>query len=448
MKTKEAIERVRSRFDKWALDEEDLEAMRALGLVTIESEDEKIRKDIIQFFKDAANSKTRVVRSNTFAEWATYLEKLKEHKHSLDFNAISSWLRDNVHNYINREFNEFHHTVEYDGTINIEKLITDLKAAVDNGAFDVDAAFDTREPRDNWEYIKEFCDKFGRIPKDMDELDALVSYVMDKKQKEQKPVTLDESVELGIDRALCIVKDAKGNLPAYQTDDGIYECDSAIRTLENLLKNGIEQKSAEWSEEEAPDETKQECDSIDIPSSIKTSRIETLKNIISYFKYERKTTQEEIRISFIPCLENLLKDVEHTNISTEWSEEDELMCNAVLNTLERIGDYGTIGMQKDWLKSLPPQLKQEWSEEDNALLKEIVSFFKDGTVKLQHDLDLYAGFLENKFKSLRPQPHWKPSEEQMEALRKVAYKMGNSCFGKDWANDKNLHSLYVALKKL
>ena len=45
----------------------------------------------------------------------------------------------------------------------------------------------------------------------------------------------------------------------------------------------------------------------------------------------------------------------------------------------------------------------EWNEEDDALLKEIVSFFKDGTVKLQHDLDLYAVFLENKFKSLRPQ---------------------------------------------
>ena len=50
-----------------------------------------------------------------------------------------------------------------------------------------DEKFGTKEPRDNWEYIKEFCDKFGRIPKDMDELDVLVSYVIDKKQKEQKP---------------------------------------------------------------------------------------------------------------------------------------------------------------------------------------------------------------------------------------------------------------------
>ena len=36
----------------------------------------------------------------------------------------------------------------------------------------------------------------------------------------------------------------------------------------------------------------------------------------------------------------------------------------------------------------------------------------------------------------------------MDALRRVAYRMGNSCFGKTWANDENLHSLYVALEKM
>ena len=45
-----------------------------------DGEDERIRENIIQFFKDAANSKTRVVYSNTFAEWASYLEKQKEQK--------------------------------------------------------------------------------------------------------------------------------------------------------------------------------------------------------------------------------------------------------------------------------------------------------------------------------------------------------------------------------
>lgn len=57
----------------------------------------------------------------------------------------------------------------------------------------------------------------------------------------------------------------------------------------------------------------------------------------------------------------------------------------------------------------------EWGEEDERMLKEIVSFFKDGTVKLQHDLDLYAGFLEKRLKSLKPN-HWKPSEFDLQAI--------------------------------
>lgn len=43
-----------------------------------ENEDERIRKKIIQFFRDTAKGNTRVVNSKTFAEWADYLEKQKE----------------------------------------------------------------------------------------------------------------------------------------------------------------------------------------------------------------------------------------------------------------------------------------------------------------------------------------------------------------------------------
>ena len=79
----------------------------------------------------------------------------------------------------------------------------------------------------------------------------------------------------------------------------------------------------------------------------------------------------------------------------EWSEEDELMRTAVIQTLERFGGRGTTGMQIDWLKSL------------------------------------------------RPQPHWKPSEEQMEWLES-AVKL---------STDKpHIHgiiiSLYEQLKRL
>ena len=52
MTREEAIERVRTRFDKWALDNEDLTALQALDLVDAESEDERIRKWIKKEIED------------------------------------------------------------------------------------------------------------------------------------------------------------------------------------------------------------------------------------------------------------------------------------------------------------------------------------------------------------------------------------------------------------
>lgn len=64
--------------------------------------------------------------------------------------------------------------------------------------------------------------------------DKHIAYL--EKRKDKNLIEFTENVELGLDRALMIVKDAKGVLPAYQSDDGIYECEHAIETLENILK--------------------------------------------------------------------------------------------------------------------------------------------------------------------------------------------------------------------
>ena len=93
--------------------------------------------------------------------------------------------------------------------------------------------------------------------------------------------------------------------------------------------------------------------------------------------------------------------------------EDERIRKELINFILYKAKGVSEEQEHSWVTYLEKQKEQkptnsekpkEWSEEDDALLKEIVSFFKDGTVKLQHDLDLYAGFLQNKFKSLRPQP--------------------------------------------
>jgi hypothetical protein len=134
----------------------------------------------------------------------------------------------------------------------------------------------------------------------------------------------------------------------------------------------------------------------------------------------------------------------------EWSEEDELMRTAILNTLDRVGDYGTIGMQKDWLKSLPLNLKKknedvaklcsnEWSEEDEKVLNSIIAYIETGNIYATSKVNMKVWL-----KSLRPQPKWKPSEEQMEALDEYIYaKVPNT--GK---YSKAVLSLRDKLKKL
>lgn len=56
----------------------------------------------------------------------------------------------------------------------------------------------------------------------------------------QKSVEWDEYTKINLDRALQIIKKAKGTLQGYQSDDGIYECDKAIECLEHFLYRGLE----------------------------------------------------------------------------------------------------------------------------------------------------------------------------------------------------------------
>ena len=70
-------------------------------------------------------------------------------------------------------------------------------------------------------------------------------------QKEQKPVEWDDYTETNLDRALLIIKNAKGNLQGYQSDDGIYECDKAIECIEHILYRGIN-IDVEWAENNYP----------------------------------------------------------------------------------------------------------------------------------------------------------------------------------------------------
>lgn len=87
--------------------------------------------------------------------------------------------------------------------------------------------------------------------------------------------------------------------------------------------------------------------------------------------------------------------------------------------------YAKLGAE--WQKEQKPA---EWSEEDEAFLRVAIAICNRYSHK-----DI-ADWL----KSLRPQPHWKPSEEQMDALKETA----------EWKKYSNpqLFSLYEDLQKL
>ena len=167
----------------------------------------------------------------------------------------------------------------------------------------------------------------------------------------------------------------------------------------------------------------------------------------------------------------------------EWSEEDEDFINMLIlhfnYLIHKGGDsVETYKSYIEKLKSLRPQPKQEWSEEDKYILKNIHDFVKENTINpnrvncakeclnwlnslperfnLQQKVELSEEdeemldliieiFTVNHangvfgtgnrvinglnfvstytiiawLKSLRPKPSWKPSEEQMEALNEV-----------------------------
>lgn len=135
------------------------------------------------------------------------------------------------------------------------------------------------------------------------------------------------------------------------------------------------------------------------------------------------------------------KELKKIEQKPAWSEEDEMRFNNIFTLLEELP------LSQNWLKSLKdrvqPQPRQEWSEEDENIKESIITgleMLKDGA----SDKSLTA--LYNKkiewLKSIRPQSQWKPSEGQLEALKKAC--------DKHWEPDglDPLYTLYQDLKKL
>ena len=200
---------------------------------------------------------------------------------------------------------------------------------------------------------------------------------------------------------------------------------------EELLKRGVVQKPAEKA----------------VFTPVDTELTEFEKAVVKLCQIGKDEYPcYEFAKKYAPFLLDLAK--KEFEKPAEWSEEDEEHLNRIdraLVILETESPNINISDERDWLKSLRPQPKQEWSEEDKEMISSIEQWLHEEKPEY---VEKELAWLE----SLRPPQYcencrlkrsvegWKPSKEQMKALNGV---IGGGSFLVD-----HLITLYHDLKKL
>lgn len=158
------------------------------------------------------------------------------------------------------------------------------------------------------------------------------------------------------------------------------------------------------------------------------------------------------------------KKMEKIEQKPAWSEEDEKNINELIELCKgrkklcspTVISYKRMDVLQDWLKFLKDRVqsqpKQEWSEEDEKLYNRICDIIHEAafanceTDEDGKELGEYAEMM-RLLKSLRPQLHWKPSDEQMDILwDAIVYVEG--CNSNFKGSGSVLENLYSDLKKL
>ena len=138
---------------------------------------------------------------------------------------------------------------------------------------------------------------------------------------------------------------------------------------------------------------------------------------------------------------------------TEWSEEDEMHIRELESLVKRVwaiaeheNDKETIHKMSDlsfFLKTLKPQQKQEWDEEDEKTIHLACEFIRHHSNHNDSIGGIDCSILIERLKSLRPRSQWNPSVEQM-----IAIETAINVLGKGTLNGKQLIKLQEDLEKL
>jgi hypothetical protein len=95
-------------------------------------------------------------------------------------------------------------------------------------------------PKDNWELIHEFVNKFGRMPKDEDELNVLIEYVL----KRQNPAWSEEDKKY-LNNLYRIINSYRENTSNETDKARANGCEKWLKSLKDRV-----QPKQEWSEED------------------------------------------------------------------------------------------------------------------------------------------------------------------------------------------------------
>lgn len=165
---------------------------------------------------------------------------------------------------------------------------------------------------------------------------------------------------------------------------------------------------------------------------------------INEFQKSNRCKDENDMQNSVTC-ENWLKSLQdrvQLQPKQEWSEEDERIYQSIVD--DTVQENQLDSNQLAWIKSLKdrvlPQSKQEWNEVSDSMIEGIKIAILDYYDKEN------AEEIIDWLKSLKPQNHWKPSEEQLEALWNAIPHIPNS--EKDLDTITELSALYEELKSL
>jgi hypothetical protein len=198
----------------------------------------------------------------------------------------------------------------------------------------------------------------------------------------------------------------------------------------------------------------------------------TIKDMIAWLeKQGEKKRDVNIQINTSEYINDMGGNgccLKNTTQSSAWSEEDKVILNNIIwgvhmksiKPLDEMDDRSKYKKYEDFLKSLPArfnlQPKEGWSEEDEANLNWFDKFFRAESViadgkNIPQDKYLWFKNLKGR---VQPKQGWKPSKEQMDAVKSAALDVAKFSSRSEQLRLENepyykaLVSLYNDLKKL